>query len=330
MRIGVFPLPEKGSNPFVYKLSSELSKLGHEIFDFASCFDSRLDILWLNWFENFWLLKKVNPQKSNIDIRNDLFEAIKRHRRSGVRVFFTMHNVYPHNWPFGTDEWFAWASDFYKNIDFAFHMSERSVAILDNYFKINSNLIMHPADEIGYLQISNKVEKFPGLISSLLIVGDILPRKNIIETLNLAIQSNFNSIQVVGRPKDSKLVNDLMSISQNEGGGRVIVDIVNTDDHDLRSLCSPDKLVILNQAEALNSGVMFFSISNGSPVLAPNSFQNNEISRKIGSSWVNLFDNHLSAARLNEFLERPITLDIPSLVSNYDVAHEMHKSFINI
>lgn len=332
MRISMWPDMEVKSNPLLNKLCTEFAKTHSvSIIPLSEHTQQSVDIIWLNWFENFWLLSKENPGRADKDPRKNIWNNIKKMRHSGAKVVYTMHNVTPHDWKHSSCHWFQWAEDFYRNIDAVIHFSSESKRILDTYFPINSLVTSHPGDDLGYyINVLQGLFMQTVSIDECLVLGDIVPRKNIPGILEACVSSSIDKVVVRGRAKNKDLLAIIQEIAANSRQTKISIETQRVSDSDLRSSCGANSICILNQPHALNSGIMLFAVSNGSTVLAPKTTHNIELRDSIGSSWIRLYESPLSGKIIDSIIETPCSNAEPQVRLHADVASEIFHFFSEI
>jgi hypothetical protein len=124
------------------------------------------------------------------------------------------------------------------------------------------------------------------------------------------------------------LLDEISKIASSDIENKVVIDTAYTSDLDLRKTCGPHRVCILNQKEALNSGIMMFAISNGSVVIAPKNDHNIEIRDSLRGSWLRLYEQQLNGDIINSLIKEVAPSEQPSLDLHGDVGIKIYF-FIN-
>ena len=321
-RIRAAQIPHRGRyNPYVDILRGSLHNAGFDV-DGISLFSDSPRVLLLHWTENNWVVNHGSGKlrACRLAKRVALLAMMKRLRARGCTVIWFAHNATPHDWDGSTESWIYQARQFFEQVDAVVHLTDASASLraFDHLLGLPRTVLRHP----HYALVDPAIHtRQAGEIQRVLILGGATqPRKNAYSAAQ-AIQAIPHLRAVITGDLDSRFASGFTSYPK--------VDLLDgfLGEKSLFSHFDGATAVLLNQANQLNSGVMFLGLSRGAPVICPDTPANREIRSIVGSEWIRLFDTPLTADYLAELTRAPIPSVLPDL-SSFD-PESLARSFRN-
>lgn len=114
------------------------------------------------------------------------------------------------------------------------------------------------------------------------------------------------ALVVRGRPVDEEYAETVRQRAAPVAG--VMLGYGHVDDADVPDLFAQSSLVVLPYSHLSNSGVLLLALSLARPVLAPRVPATEEIQNRVGSDWVQFYDDELTSADLARALKAATAL----------------------
>lgn len=292
-------------NPYFDVLKGSLRSAGVEVLTARQVFWRRVPRLVLvHWQEHLWAPGVTLKHRVTNPLRRRILLAVLRSlRRRGSTVVWFAHNQVPHAWTGSHAEWVKRSRPFFAEVDAVAHLTEASTLVpgFAHLAHLPAVIVRHP-----HYPLVDPVEHAAkaGRIGRVLLLGGLEQRKNAVEAVG-AIVSDGHLTAVVtgdGRPRDPVFASPRV---------HVIEGLLDADT--LEGLFDGTTVVLLNQAEQVNSGVLYLALSRGAPVLCPDTQVNRELRSLVGPDWIRLFRPPLSPSALRELTAQPIPASLPDL-----------------
>lgn len=312
LSVVIYPSVKNERNPYLSILAEGLEATGCAVRSWTWLpFQNAPDVVILNWLEHIWM-----PGGS-------FFETVKRfvqrryfllrislYRWRGTQVLFVLHNTVPHLWSGTQAHWNRRCTKLWTVVDGVVHMTEASQRDLrfDALKQKPSTVIPHP--HYALVEQSNHAAKAER-ICRLVFVGGLETRKNALQAVREALTLEGFEVFVSG-PGDVVPFQDIL---ERDTAAELHLHLDALSDDDLYELFDEPAAIVLNQREALNSGMVFLALSRGAPVICPATSVNIELRKEFGSQWIRVFEGEISAATLRILASEPVPGVLPDLTN---------------
>lgn len=309
----------RADNPFMEIISSSLQEVGVEVFGWR---DAPLEIggtafLLLNWIEN----QAVDPTTNlglvadrrarrarKVGFRRRL-QRIAELRSLGYRAVWVAHNRVPHSLrKQDFSKYAARTGPLWTVLDGVAHFTESSRE--DDAFRhlahLPSKVLPHPHYELVAAEAHSQVA---GRIHQLAFIGGFSPRKGAEKVIESVLRETDFAVLVTGDPPPGDKWRQLLEVS----GGRLRVLPDPVSDCELKSVFDGRTAAVLCDYSQLNSGVAYFSLSRGAPVIAPKTLANAELASKFGLDWMRLYSGEDEASEIALAAENPVPTTLPDM-----------------
>lgn len=234
---------------------------------------SHFDFVWLNWFENL-------PSSSYLFFKDLIIKllVILSLKRRKIKYYLTFHNKEPHESLYPKIN--LW---FYK---FILKKSDKIIILSNDSKEYIKHLIgeralnkvikvSHPAYEIKKRKITLYNSQFTALFFGLL-----RPYKNIEMIIRLAKDNPKIKFIIAGKPLSLEYEEQLKNLC-NPLPNVTLIPKYQSDD-DISELINQSSIILLpyNSKSSLNSGVLFYALSQGINVIIPEIASVNEFENK--------------------------------------------------
>jgi beta-1,4-mannosyltransferase len=257
------------------------------------------DVWHLHWPEH--LINKTRARSAIIAFFK-FFIQLKLARSKKTEIFWTAHNLRPHERDHPLLEWIFWRI-FLPNVDGIICMSEfgRRQLCLEHprTRSIPMFVIPHGHYRGAYPDGMNKDQAREALqISSdkfiMTFLGQIRRYKAIAPMVRCFAQAQVTSAQLViaGQPVDEAIIQEVREAAAGNHDVRIFPNFV--DRSDIQKFLRAADLVVLPYREILNSGSALLALSFDRPVLVPALGALSELREIVGPDWVRLYEGELS------------------------------------
>lgn len=293
-----FRPPSGDSNPYVQLLIAALgSDVSIAFFSWRSAILGRYDVFHIHWPETL-----LRGRSAGRRIVSQVLTAIliARLRLTRVRVVRTLHNVTPH---------------------------EEGSCVEQGLLKIIDNntaawIVMNADDSVDALRLDPaRVWRVPHghfrqwyapmakdvirpTYGQLLLFGQIRPYKGVESLLDIFDDLGTASplrLVIAGRALSPDLRCSIMKSASRATNVRALLRYIT--DEELVGEIQACHMVILPYRRMLNSGAVFAALSLGRPVLVPRNYVNECLAAEVGTMWVQMYDEPLTADKLMDALE---------------------------
>ena len=304
----IYPRKES-KDPFLENLSKAFESSGASAHSFLprALVPNSANRIILNWPENLW---SDAPTKRAIRIyrffgRLILLLLLKSHSALGAKIVMVVHNAFPHGDSRGWEFW-KMASNLVASVDCFVHFTEASRTLFEKRVGARGQSIVEPFpvdcptnnSSCGYKQHT----------SSLIFLGVNEERKQLQFLLEPNSRPSGFSIQASGFENEEEFrdrygFDPTVPASPVKWLGRRL------SSAELEEVFHSSSILVLNQQDQLNSGLMWMAISRGVRVLAPETPAFLELVAKLGEGWLELFPPGTSPSNIqnlaNKFFTQP-------------------------
>lgn len=308
IRVGSWPGPSFGWNPFVAHFCESLTQAGCTVIDVD---DPRrlpqpIDILHIHWPEQiYW--KGGGPHRLVCRAFSTL-RAIAKLRRGGVRIVWMLHNLAPHDlsgtrrllWPLIRRRLAALTDGFLTLSPATVPVVRAALPALADKPGIGA---WHPAYPLrpplpdrAECRREAGVEDADTLYAFL---GMIRPYKGV-EDLIAAFRADsrpHRRLLIAGHCGPDAFARAIQALAA--GDPRIDLRLGTLDDARFAALTRAADVIVLPFRDYLHSGSMLHALSHGRPVLTPAAPFADALAREVGPGWVRTYEGPL----------RPETLD---------------------
>ncbi len=302
-----FNMPE---NTYTVLLCEALQRLGVSVRDYAyrTALLDPPNVVHIHWPEFGLNLKDRSAAKKRL--RATIWTA-RLLRLRGVRVFWTAHNLRPHENDFpDLEAWFyrTWPSV----VDGIICLSDSSRAMLNERYpataKIPTYIIPHghycdSLDPTITRESARAELGLPADANVISLTGTLREYKNVPLL-----------IELFGQLKDPKAVLDLAGscpvpefgeqlTAMTSATPNVHLKMAHLSDHEFQSRIVAANLVVVPYLEILNSGTALYALSCGRPCLLPAIGSMTELASQVGPGWIQLFEPPFELSHLERAVE---------------------------
>jgi len=310
MRILAYPaFKNRAVNPYTYLLYSNIINCGECVIEYSKK-SSRMeccDVFHFHWPEAFFNKKsRFRAFKSIVRAFFIFFEM----RRRGVKIFWTIHNLKPHEQRYPFLQRLYWRG-MTKRLDGVIALSEGGLQLarkqMPAIVNIPSFVIPHGHYRDVYPQTITRSaarEKL-GISQSTRVIasiGQLRPYKNIPELIRVFrdMDDQHAILVICGKPVGKKIKKDIQSAAGKDPRIRLFLEWVK--DVDVQAYCSAADLLVFPYRDILNSGSALLGLSFDRPILVPRLGAMADLQKAVGADWVRTYEGTLNAAILGEAL----------------------------
>lgn len=291
----------KEDNPYISILVRGMRDIGLNVSAFNYSVQST-DVFHVHWLESiFWgrLSRRLNFFAARR--ARAIIEQARLVRASGGKVFWTVHNITPHESLSDSKKliWDELCRGFLPLVTDVVVMSEDSIADISNNYADLSDVCFHHIHHPNYVEFFKEVDnvsiEFPhrGGGVRLLMLGRIRPYKKIPTMVESLKRSKVNFTLIVAGDGGSK---EVLKIREAIGEDVRFVLIRRVLSHrEVRALFEWSEVTLFNFGRILNSGSVLAALSCGRPALCPRSGALSGLADLLGSDWIRTFDGGLDA-----------------------------------
>ena len=266
------------------------------------------DVWHLHWPE--YIVNTPNTSKLVLGLLN-FWAKLKLARIKNVRIFWTVHNLRPHERDHPLLERIFWRM-FLPEVDGLICMSESGKQQL---YRQHPRARAHPVyviphghyrgaypDAIG----RENARRALGIKSDEFVVtflGLIRAYKGVPHLIRCFKASGLMNTRLViaGRPHTNSTVRDLEEAAAGNSNVQFFLDFVGRDD--IQIFLRAADLVALPYNEILNSGSAILALSFDRPILVPAAGALAELYEAVGPEWVRLYEGDLTPEIVREAVE---------------------------
>jgi len=228
--------------------------------------------------------------------------ALKVARFKQTKIFWTVHNIWPHERNHPVLERIFWRM-FLPNIDGIICLSESGKKELFRAHPQTQSVptftIPHGHYRGVYPDAMSKEQAraaldIPADDFVAVFIGQIRPYKGVSRLIRSFVDAQLaNSQLLVAGAASESMERELAEASGSSAGVRLALGFVNL--RDIQKYLRATDLVILPFTEILNSGSAILALSFDRPILVPASGALAELREIVGSDWVRLYDGEINA-----------------------------------
>lgn len=306
----IYPNTTIASNPYLETFTRGVSSAGYSTESWRWAFPTvNADIIVLHWIEHLWLPPQSLVEKTKRALQRFVFFcAVRRHRRNGGIVFFVAHNAKPHRWAGSLSSWSERTRSLWEVVDGVIHLTRASIRheAFREIQHLTQVVIPHPHYD---LIPGNEHAAQAAAIKRIALIGGLEPRKGAVDAAEVLLQVEGLRIFLSGGDN----ANIFARLTSESESGRLETRVGRLTNSELNQVFDGSTAALLNQNEALNSGVLFFALSRGAPVFAPRTPINEELQVEFGSGWIRLFTPPLNRDKVVRMLRRPVPAVLPDM-----------------
>lgn len=242
-----------------------------------------------------------------------ILASAKQVQRDGGILALTLHNLAPHQ---GLTRWqqFVWRiyqRRLFAQVNLVVSLSQDALAMCRQAYpplaSVPSVVVPHPHYRSYYStrltkEAARKLLNLPEGQKILGVIGSMRPSKLIPETIYaFRRMARHDEILYVAGSCDKTHWEDINSAAG--GDKRVRLHLGTLSDDLLAASVTACDVILLNQAEMLNSGTALLSLSFDRPLISVAAGSMVELANSIGEDWVKLFDKPLTPEKLRKALD---------------------------
>lgn len=298
------------ANPYTSLLYQAVGALGVEVAEFSkrNLRSSTWDICHLHWPEQ--ALAGKNTPKAWFKV-NTLLAALRRARRRGTKVVWTIHNLGQHE-GYHPDLERAFWRRFMGQLDGVVSLSQAGLDLawerLPELRALPSFVVPHGHYREVYPQTLSpaRARRELGIAPDVTVVahiGKLRPYKNVPQLIRVhrGLGDAGAMLLVCGSPLDSALERQIRATAGDDPNVRLNLSFVDNDA--LQLYLKAADLLVFPYAEILNSGSALLGLSFDRPILVPNRGAMAELRETVGDGWVQTYDGEFNAAILRRALD---------------------------
>ncbi len=295
-------------NPYTNILYQHVRQLGIQVdgYQLARAFFGQYEIFHVHWPESVFNHGLFSARVTT----EALLLAMKRLKRGGTKLIWTVHNLGAHDRRFPLQEGQFWQR-FVPLLDGYFALSETGKhAARERFPALRSKpgfTVPHPhyrgcyPDQVSREQARSALGLAPaGRV--LVFVGTIADYKNVPELGSTfsALAGDDLRLVIAGRPRNEEIRKGLEELAVRDS--RILLHPVHIADTELQNYLRAANVVVLPYQEILNSGSAVLALSFDRPVLMPRLGAAEDLERLMGTTWVQLYRGKLVPALLEQTL----------------------------
>jgi glycosyltransferase involved in cell wall biosynthesis len=311
MRIVACPaFKNRQINPYNFLLYSQITDFGERVIEHSekSNETEHCDVFHFHWPEAF--LNKKSRFRALKSISRTFIMFFKMQRR-GVKIFWTIHNLKPHEQRYPFLQRLYWRG-MTKRLDGVIALSEGGLQLarqqMPAIVNIPSFVIPHGHYRDVYprtITRSAAREKLGISQSTRVIasVGQLRPYKNIPELIRVFrdMDDQGTILLICGNPVGREIEKTIRSAAGKDPRIRLFLEWVN--DVDLQAYCCSADLLVFPYRDILNSGSALLALSFDRPILVPRLGAMADLQKAVGADWVRTYEGDLSTATLGEAMD---------------------------
>ncbi len=312
MRVIMFPaVGVKNENRFVDILVGALREIGVEVEDWTKHFSRQKgDVFHIHWPE---IIPEICTRKWNSLrgkwIRFQFFSTIRRIKRSGGYVVWTVHDLYPHSHALRNNPyWNEFMQKFMAEVDICISLTNNGIGqIKDAFPQLHKKrfCVAHHPHYRGVLasnvDIQAKRASF-GIAQDQRIysfIGTLRQNKrpDLVASAfkELPEQSNYLMIAGAGGQELTRSIERILEHNRN-----VKLDFRRVPEDEIVGLYAMSDILVFPGNDYFNSGTIYTALSLNVPVIAAWSPTNQEIQDSVGKHWLYLYEDELTSGTLLE------------------------------
>lgn len=290
------------SNPYTSLLYAPMQQAGHTVVEYR--LDRALfgtwDVVHVHWPESVF----NHTLAEALATTETLLAALRRARRNGAKVLWTVHNLRAHErrHPFFEARF---RERYFDLLDGIVALSETgleaAVATYPRLGPLPAWVVPHPHYRGRYpdTMTREQAREALGILPQTRVVlnfGRVFEYKNLPALFAAVKQEPAQdwTVIVAGRPRSAELAAQLQREAETDARIRLEFDFI-PDERVQRYFRAAD-LVVLPYREILNSGTALLALSFDRPVLLPKAGAGSELTRRVGVEWVHTYQDELRPA----------------------------------
>lgn len=298
------------SNPIQSLLYAAMKKRNVQVSAFSTCrlLHESWDVWHLHWPESL-----INKTKSR-DIIIALLKfwvKLKLAHFKRTKVFWTAHNLQPHERGRPLFEWIFWRI-FLPNVDGIICMSKLGRQQLcfehSRARSIPMFVIPHGHYRGAYPDVVNKTEARKALQVGtdefvMTFIGQIRQYKGIVSLICCFYRAAVTNAQllIAGKPFDEALLQEVRDAALLSSNVRLFPNFIAQNE--MQYFLRATDLVVLPYKEISNSGSAILALSFDRPILVPSLGALAELRDLVGPDWVRLYEGDLNPEIIRNAIE---------------------------
>jgi beta-1,4-mannosyltransferase len=312
LRVLASPYTENAAiNPVQTLLYRSIEKLGGHVRGFST--RELLSGSWDIWHVHWPCEATVNTGTIGDAARGliKFWLKLKLARIKRTKIFWTVHNIRPHDRHRPVLERFFWWA-FIPNIDGVICMSDAGRRLLHEQHTRSRD---HPTFVIPHGHYRGA---YPDTISReaarqmlqiradefvITFIGQIRAYKGISHLVQAfrALGHPKARLIVTGMPTSNSLTQDLRDLAGDDANIQFYFEFIGPED--IQKFMRATDLVVLPYREILNSGSVMLALSFNQPVLVPAQGGLKELHQAVGSEWIRLYEGQLTPDTLRDAIQ---------------------------
>jgi beta-1,4-mannosyltransferase len=295
------------SNPYTSLLYTPMLQAGHAVVEYRldRALLGKWDVVHVHWPES--VFNHSLPEA--LPTTESLLVALRRARRNGAKVLWTVHNLRAHEHPIFEARF---RERYFDLLDGIVALSEAGLqAAVETYPRLAALpawVVPHPHYRGRYpdTMTREQARQALGIAPQARVVlnfGRVFEYKNL-PALFAAVKQEPSqdwAVIVAGRPRSAELATQLQQDAQTDARIRLEFDFI-PDERVQRYFRAAD-VVVLPYREILNSGTALLALSFDRPVLLPEAGAGSELTRRVGAEWVYTYEGELSGRDIARALD---------------------------
>ncbi len=316
--VAMYPTTESAHNPFLGIISDSLRENGYCVVPWWHRRARSCHFVILNWPENLWAadLPAVSIRRLRPTLRRTrLLAWLSFVRIRGARVVWVAHNRFPHGLAGSIESYMARTERLWRTIDGVWHLSQASSN--DQAFLhltgLPTAVIPHPR----YAPMPDCHADGPAIGERVaLFLGGFDPRKECERAILACTQVQQVRIVVTGCPERNPCLHRMLKHMDVLVGASIDIRPGYLGDKQLGCLLSGNAVLVLTQERQLNSGIVFLGLSNGCPVICPDTATHRELAELYGSGWIRILHDFDDVEAYSRLISAPAPPSLPDLSLN--------------
>jgi glycosyltransferase involved in cell wall biosynthesis len=312
MKIVMYPgVGVKNENRYIDILVNSLRKINIEVESWHKHLSfQKGDIFHVHWPE---IISEIQARKYN-SLRGkwisfQFFSTIKRIKKGGGRIVWTVHDLTPHANSLHGDVFFKnFLKRFIDEVDVALSLTKAGITQIKQEIPELSNARFYVAHHPHYREIlkggsySQEFRKSLGIKSEQCVfsfLGSLRANKrpDLVASAFCNLSQDTNFLIMAGSASQD-LVNEISSQITNTKNIKLF--FYRIPERELIQLYSATDILVFPGTDYFNSGTIYASLSFNVPVIAAWSPTNAEIQELVGSEWIYLYKSSFSTEVLIE------------------------------
>lgn len=307
--IAFSPLKAAGNNfSGLFSDSIDSTLFGKTSFDWDDVGKGRHDLVIFHWPT---ILFRPSSRKAVLKL---LGRMVLDRLRHGTRYIWVVHNLEPHDAEGAPSE--LTTRLFLRLLDGLIFLSRHSRdELLRQYPSLarKRSLVTVHGRYGDHVAAPREFVAAQG-VHRLLFFGLVREYKNVVQLVAEArrVTTAPFSLTVIGACLDPDLACRLHAAVGDDPRIRIDLRDAPVADDELERIIDAHDAVVLPYRRILNSGVALHSLGRNKPILAPTIGSLPELRDAVGNDWVHLFDEDISAERIEAFLADIARIDRPA------------------